>query len=110
MTCPRSSTAIAIPLATALVLVICLAGCGPSKRDLGNAIVSKIEEFRRIHGRLPNSLSEVAVEESESGPYYFCKSGDNNYILWYGTSLGESDSYNSQTKKWSEVNEGVCSS
>jgi hypothetical protein len=93
---------------SAMVLVLGSGGCGPSKRDSGNTVVSKVEEYRRAKGRLPNSLSEVGIEEDEGCPCY-CKTGDDSYIVWYGTSLGESDTYSSETKKWSEVGQGVCS-
>jgi hypothetical protein len=91
----------------AVLLVLGAGGCGPSKRDLGNIAISKVEEYRRVKGRLPNSLSEVGVEEDESCPCY-CKTSDNSYIVWNGTTLGESDTYDSQTKKWGEVGR-VCS-
>ena len=108
---PSSLTAIVVAcLMPSLMLVFGAIGCGPSKRVAGNAIVSKVEDFRRANRRLPNSLSEVGIEESESGPYYYCKSSDDGYIVWYGTTLGESDTYDSQTKKWSEAGgHGVCS-
>ncbi|MBI3477763.1 MAG: hypothetical protein HY010_18675 [Acidobacteria bacterium] len=81
--------------------------CGPSKRDLGNAVVSKVEEFKRTNGRLPNSLSEAGVEKDENCPCY-CKTTGNTYIAWYGTTLGESDTYDSETKKWSDRSVKVC--
>jgi hypothetical protein len=95
---PSSTSIVAAFVMPMLMLVIGAAGCGPSRRDSGNAIVSKIETFRRETGRLPNSLSEIGVEERESGPDY-CKTSRNGYIVWYGTTLGESDTYDSQTKK-----------
>jgi hypothetical protein len=81
-------------------------GCGPSHRDLSDAIVLKVEDFKRANGHLPNSLREVGVEESESCPCY-CKTKDNGYLVWYGTTLGHSDTYDSRTKEWSDLNP-VC--
>lgn len=78
-----------------------------SDRKLGDTVISKVEEFRRTKGRLPDSLSEAGIEGDESCPCY-CKTGDNSYIVWNGTTLGESDTYDSQTKKWSEEGQGVC--
>jgi hypothetical protein len=92
---------------SALVFVVGTGCWGPSKRDASNVVISKIEEFKRVKGRLPNSLSETGVEEEESCPCY-CKTSNGSYIVWYGTMLGESDTYDSETRKWSEVN-GVCS-
>jgi hypothetical protein len=92
-----------------LVLAFALIACGPSQRKSGNNLIVKIDEFRKSKGHLPNSLSEIGTEESESCPCY-CKTGESGYIIWYGTTLGESDTYDSQTKKWSEVGQhGVCS-
>src|SRR5258708_27181926 len=99
----------AIAAAGSLVmLVLGAVSCVQSKRALGNTIVAKIEEFKRGNGRLPSSLSEVGVKESESCPCY-CKTSDSGYIVWYGTTLGESDTYDSRTRKWAEVGQGVCS-
>jgi hypothetical protein len=92
---------------SALVFVVGTGCWGPSKRDASNVVISKIEEFKRVKGRLPNSLSETGAEEDESCPCY-CKTNNGSYIVWYGTTLGESDTYDSETKKWSGVN-GVCS-
>lgn len=45
--------------ALAFTITIIIAGCwGLSKREASNVVVSKIEEFRRVKGRLPDSLSE----------------------------------------------------
>jgi hypothetical protein len=90
----------------ALVLVVGAGGCGPTQQDLGNTVISKVEGFRRAKGRLPASLSELGIEEDESCPCY-CKTGDDRYTVWYRTTLGKSDTYDSQTKKWSEVGQGV---
>src|SRR5579872_968678 len=96
-------------LFTVSVLVFIVgAGCsGAAKQNASNAVISKIEEFKRVNGRLPNSLSETGVEQDESCPCY-CKTSNSSYVVWYGTTLGESHTYDSETKKWSEVNR-VCS-
>jgi len=93
-------------IVSALMLVFGAGGCGPSQQDLGNSVISKVEEYRRAQGRLPASLSEAGIEEDKSCPCY-CKTGDNTYIVWYRTTLGRSDTYDSQTKNWSEVGQGA---
>jgi hypothetical protein len=103
---PRVSAVFSL-FSLAVVLVFGASGCGPSKMELGNRAVSKVEEYRREKGRLPHSLSEAGIEADERCPCY-CKTGDNSYIVWYGTTLGESNTYSSETRTWSEVN-GVCS-
>jgi hypothetical protein len=67
----------------------------------GNRIVTKIESFRRDKGRLPNTLSEIGIEEKEEGPFYYEKKSEGKYVLWFGTTLGESVTYDSDTRKWS---------
>jgi len=76
--------------------------------ERGDSVVAKVEQFRKSNGHLPNALSDIGTKEEENCPCY-CKTGDDSYIVWYGTSLGESDAYDSRTKKWSEVTGAVCS-
>jgi hypothetical protein len=102
---PFRTTAIAV-FALVGMQTLSSVGCGPSQRDLSNAIVLRVEEFKRANGRLPNSLQEVGVEEYENCPSY-CKTKDNGYLVWYGARFGQSDAYDSRTKKWSDVN-GTC--
>ena len=75
--------------------------CGSNEKlKQGNETVSKIEKFRGEKGRLPNSLSEIGVVESESGPIYYRKESETKFILWFGKELGESVVYDSETKQW----------
>lgn len=86
-----------------LLIMICFSNlsCGSSdKVTKGNEAVIKIEEFKNKNGRLPNSLSEVGIVETESGPIYYEKKNDSKYILWFGKELGESITYDSDTKQW----------
>jgi hypothetical protein len=94
-------------LVLTLMLGVIVVGCNSSKRRTGDNVVAKVEQFRKSNGRLPNALSDIGTKEEESCPC--CKTGDDSYIVWYGTSLGESDAYDSRTKKWSEVTGAVCS-
>jgi len=93
-----------LAVSTLTFTVIIITGCwGPSKRDASNIAISKIEEFRKVKGRLPDSLSEAGAQDGESCPCY-CKTGNDSYLVWYGTTLGESDTYDSETRKWSPGN------
>jgi hypothetical protein len=69
-----------------------------AKRD-----IRKIEAFQKAHGRLPNSFAEICVIEDESGPIYYKKQDDDRYIVWYGLSVGESETYDSRTRGWSDI-------
>jgi hypothetical protein len=95
----------------ALAVEICLIGwCGwifygglwwqsKANQRLGEQLVEKVEIYRHVQGRLPESLEDVGVHNNDLPVYYEKKSGDR-YILWYGTTLGESAVFDSQTKKW----------
>ena len=71
------------------------------RRDfrVGSNIISRVESFRTIHGRLPETLAEVGINDSDLGVFYE-KTGAEQYQVWFGTSLGKSETYNSQTKMW----------
>jgi hypothetical protein len=71
--------------------------CWPEFRA-GNRIISRIDTYRNTHGRLPESLDEIGI--SDSNGVYYQKSGSNDYVVWFGTTLGESETYDSHTKKW----------
>jgi hypothetical protein len=105
----RETHAVARTFVLILLSLVCCIACGPTKQKLGAEAVSKIEDFKRVHGRIPNSLLEVGVREDESGPYY-CRTSDEDYIVWYGTTLGESVQYSSKTKYWREAGGEVCAS
>jgi hypothetical protein len=78
--------------------------CGyGEKLKQGNETVAKVEKFRNEKGRLPNSLSEIGTLETENGPIYYRKESDTKYIIWFGKELGESATYDSATKKWSNL-------
>lgn len=67
----------------------------------GNTIIDKIEIFKQSNKRLPNSLNELGIQEKMNGPFYYEKNDStNSYLVWYGTILGESVTYDSTTKKW----------
>jgi hypothetical protein len=66
---------------------------------IGDEIVSRVEAFRASHGRLPESLKEVGMDDADPKVCYR-RISDDEYIVWFGTTLGESECLNSRTKKW----------
>jgi len=62
-------------------------------------ITEKVGDFRRHQGRLPLSLDEVGVPESEIFPRYK-RISTSDYEVWFGTVLGESLTYESSTRAW----------
>ena len=73
------------------------------KRE-GSKLIIKIEKFKNEKGRLPVSLNEIGVKETEEGPLYYDTVDNVNFIVWYGTSLGESVTYHSNSNKWGDGN------
>lgn len=70
-------------------------------KNQGNEIIVRIENFRNSNDRVPRSLAEIGIEEKLEGPIYYEKKGGSQYILWFGMELGESVTYDSNTKQWS---------
>ena len=85
-----------------VALICCLTlGCGwNGKLKQGNEVVAKVEKFRREKGRLPNNLGEIGIVETESGPIYYEKKSESKYIVRFGKELGESATYDSDTRQW----------
>ena len=78
--------------------------CGyGDKLKQANETIAKVEKFRNEKGRLPNNLSEIGIVETESGPVYYEKKSETKYIIWFGKELGESATYDSETKKWNNL-------
>ncbi len=93
-------------LALVVVLSVALCSCDTLvKRDIikeGNEVIAKIESFKKDNGRLPESLTEVGIVETEAGPFY-TKKDSFRYILdapWGFDS--KSLVYDSATQKWTE--------
>src|SRR5258706_14513597 len=85
-------------------VVVGLIGCNHAEQRLGEQVVAKVEKFRQVNGRLPESLQEIGIEVKSLSdpPVYYEKKRSDHYIVWYGLSLGESMVYDSQTKQWEE--------
>jgi hypothetical protein len=71
-----------------------------SKADQGERIIEKIESFKSETRRLPRSLTEIGVPETEEGPVYYKQVSESRYQVWFGTTLGESVTYDSETRRW----------
>jgi hypothetical protein len=65
----------------------------------GDQIVSRVEAFRTSHRHLPETLKDVGIDDPDLKVFYR-KISDDEYCVWFGTSLGESETYSSRTKKW----------
>jgi hypothetical protein len=65
----------------------------------GNEIIFRVETFRKTNGKLPETLEEVGIKALDPKVFYR-KIGPLDYLVWFGTTLGESETYNSRSKKW----------
>ena len=62
-------------------------------------LIERVEDFRRREGRLPASLGDLGVLESEECPCYR-RISTADYRVWFGTVLGESLTYDSGAQAW----------
>lgn len=68
----------------------------------GDELIEKIEKYKFEQGVLPDNLAAIGVNETDDFPLYYQKYDSLNYIIWFGTSLGESITYFSDSKRWEE--------
>lgn len=82
---------------------LAISACSPTRSDLqaeGDALVQQVEEFKKRNSRLPESLGELGLKEDESGPVYYAKTDSSSYMVWYGTTLGSSRTWDSKVGVW----------
>jgi hypothetical protein len=83
------------------LLLSLILGCSArSKQAEAEAVVAKVEQFHVSKKRLPKTLSEIGINKTEEGPIYYKQIADTRYQVWYGSSLGESVTYDSDRKTW----------
>ena len=71
----------------------------------GDELVRRVEHFRQENHRLPLSFQEAGITDPQINEQYFMHICSNDkYILWFGTSLGNSISYSSTTRTWKAAN------
>ncbi len=84
------------------VFISCSAARTWQLKPEGDKIIARIEEYRKKTGRLPQTLDDVGIRETEEGPVYYKKESDDRYIVWFGLELGESVTYDSADKNWNK--------
>lgn len=70
----------------------------------GNAIISKIDAFHRQRRRLPTSMDEIGISAPDANRFFYEKCSDRRFLVWFGTRLGESMTYDSDALKWQSLN------
>jgi hypothetical protein len=100
----------ALSLTAVIGVLICFAFFAPDSMvysreiKLGNEVVRSIDALREREGKLPASLSEVGIPVSDQDHYFYQPCTDGRYIVWFGTRLGESMTYDSATRHWDPFN------
>ena len=93
-------------LALVVVLSVMLCSCDTLiKRDLikeGNEVIAKIESFKKDNGRLPESLTELGIVETEGGPIFYKKVDSSRYTLYGMVHFDRTVNYDSETQKWED--------
>ncbi len=69
------------------------------RKEMVMQLVEEVENFKRLQNRLPEER-ELNPLVSELESVYYQKEDSNSYIVCYGTSLGESKIFDSNTKSW----------
>jgi hypothetical protein len=72
----------------------------------GSELVKKVEKYKTKYNKLPAVIEDSGVNnKTDDTLFYYSKRNDSvNYIIWYGTDLGESKTYYSDSKKWEDHN------
>ncbi len=90
-----------------VVVLLGLAGVGACQSrqenlvQQGNVLIEQIEAFQHENSILPQTLEDIGIgRQDESGPLYYLRKSDTNYIVWFGNELGESTIWDSDTKEW----------
>ena len=97
----KKVTIIAVLIAALIFLYLYLRGSRDRRlMHRGNEIVRKIERFRSKEKRLPGSLEDLGVVGEND--LFYNRWDSVNYMIWYGTDLGESMTYYSDSRKWED--------
>lgn len=74
-----------------------------SYKNRGSELIEQIETFRNNYGRLPNTITEMGLQEPmNDGPYYR-KENSKHYIIFFNIGFDETIIYSSRTKEWQNI-------
>lgn len=98
--------AIILITATLAILVCCyflLRHAEDEKyKQAGARLIKKIETYRVLNNRLPNTIADIGLTEPmEQGPYYE-KTDSLYYIVFFNIGFDETKTYYSQTQNWED--------
>jgi hypothetical protein len=89
------------------LLIVCVTSCLhlyiEHNKKAGNNIIEKIESYKNINGFLPNTLQDIGQDEIIDNVLFCYQKKDSvNYIVWFGTTVGEGIYYYSDTQQWED--------
>ena len=71
----------------------------------GDELIEKVEKYKTVNHKLPNSLLDLGIKEDEitESQFSYEKKDSTHYLIWLGISSEESKFYYSDTKKWENI-------
>ena len=63
-------------------------------------IIEKVEIYKQETGELPESVTEIGINDNQDHLSFYIKKNEDEYEVWYGLDLGTSKIYNSKIRKW----------
>ena len=89
------------------ILIFFLSTCDNKEKmliEMGNDFVNKIELYKKSTGRLPSTLAEVGIviKDEANPPVYYERKDSSHFIIWFGTTLGESKIFYSDSRRWED--------
>lgn len=78
-------------------------------RKEAEIIIEKVNNYKKINGKVPPNLTAIGIKESEEGPIYYTAWKDSvNYIIYYSSGgVGESEKYYSDSNQWESIDRGI---
>lgn len=74
----------------------------------GNILIEKVERYKTINNKIPNSLKEIGEnEESDNYPFFYQKHDSLYYSISFGISIDDSKIYYSDTKQWEDIDRNI---
>jgi len=71
-------------------------------KDRGYEMIVQVENFKRLHGKLPQSITDLDIEEPMgTGPYYE-QIDSTKYKVYFNIGFDNTLTYYSDTKEWIE--------
>ena len=70
----------------------------------GNEMVARINAFRAHTGHLPASIEEIGATGKDLDKFFYQRCSDTQFNVWFGTALGESETFDSASNSWTSVN------